>query len=94
MVSRTVRVPYRVHQLEVAISTPSSSSSAPCPSCGSTDVAPIVYGLMDHETFLENPGIVPGGCCVFPEDRHCRACRTRFRSDGDDLQGSTRFSDL
>lgn len=54
----------------------------PCPLCGSTDAAPIVYGLMDFETYMAQPGVVPGGCCVEPEDRQCRGCNTRFRSDG------------
>jgi hypothetical protein len=59
-----------------------TNSAVPCPSCASTDSVPIVYGLLDFETFLQSPGIIPGGCCVQPEDRECRQCATRFCGDG------------
>lgn len=61
---------------------PVKDTSSACPSCGSIDASPIVYGLMDWETYQANPDIVPGGCCVSPEDRRCRACGTNYRSDG------------
>lgn len=51
-----------------------------CPSCGSSEVATIAYGLIDFEYFRENPNVVPGGCVVSPDapDRRCRSCGTDF----------------
>jgi hypothetical protein len=50
-----------------------------CPSCGSSDVARIFYGLRRPWTPLP-PDSVDGGCCVFPgcPDRKCRRCGTRW----------------
>jgi hypothetical protein len=51
-----------------------------CPSCGSDDVAAIMYGLPDFspelEESLERGEIRLGGCCVFDEAPvwTCNAC--------------------
>jgi hypothetical protein len=51
----------------------------PCPRCGSTDAARILYGYPSSEMFeaSERGEIILGGCLVGPESPayECRACR-------------------
>lgn len=59
-----------------------------CPSCGSTKLARIQYGLpppgAGHDPRLEDGSVVLGGCLVGPDspDLRCRACGHEYRGDG------------
>ena len=60
------------------------SDDAVCPSCGSTDVARIVYGYPSDELRDHHAGekVVFGGCMCWGDARDpqlaCRRCNTRF----------------
>jgi hypothetical protein len=51
-----------------------------CPSCGSEDITPIVYGFpsnlseFDFETM--SPKYILGGCCISEDSptKHCNSC--------------------
>jgi len=53
-----------------------------CPRCSSTDIAEIVWGLPDMESFREedNGKHVFGGCCVSDDDPEysCNNCGEEF----------------
>ncbi len=55
-----------------------TTTDRPCPACGSTDAARIVYGLPTVETFeeAERGELILGGCVIGPEspEYQCRAC--------------------
>ena len=59
-----------------------SKHQQPCPSCGSVDVAQIVWGLPDEELFAsaERGEVALGGCIVTDADpnRECRQCGVRW----------------
>lgn len=52
--------------------------SPPCPVCGGSEVAHVVWGLPTAEAFeaARHDAIDFGGCCMTPEapDFHCRTC--------------------
>ena len=55
-----------------------------CPKCGGTDIAMILWGLLDFDSELENKlkekKIVLGGCCVTNNDPklECNDCGWRY----------------
>lgn len=53
-----------------------------CPTCGSLDVVPILYGLPGPEMMdaAEKGKIELGGCCISDDDpqKQCKACGTQF----------------
>ena len=55
-----------------------------CPKCGGTDIAIILWGLLDFDSELENKlkekKIVLGGCCVTNNDPklECNDCGWRY----------------
>ena len=57
---------------------------AECPKCGGTDIAMILWGLLDVSSKLEkklqNKKVVLGGCVVSGNDpvRECNDCLWRF----------------
>jgi len=61
-----------------------SANKTKCPSCGSTNIARILYGYplfsdkLDKD--LKSGKVVLGGCCrlVDDPDRHCNDCEKRF----------------
>jgi hypothetical protein len=58
--------------------------TSPCPTCGSHSVARIVYGLLNETEDLMNAilrgEIVPGGCCVWSDDRSCNDCFGKWKA--------------
>ena len=58
--------------------TPTPTTFPPCPACGSTDAARIVYGYPSFELSKaeERGEVVLGGCLIGPEspDYECRSC--------------------
>lgn len=62
----------------------SKSRPRKCPSCGSTHVARILYGLPAFsaklKASLDAETVVLGGCCVTDDDPEwqCSACDTRI----------------
>ena len=56
----------------------SHTEHRPCPSCGSTDAVPIIYGYPDTELSMAalNGEVALGGCMWGPEspDYECRDC--------------------
>lgn len=73
----------------------SPSATPRCPSCHSDNAAKIVYGLVDFDFVQQNPGVVIGGCIVWPgrPDRRCGSCGTYFRADGVLVGGSWSYLD-
>lgn len=65
----------------------SKNANPPCPACGSTHVAEILYGLpsFDEELVrdIESGAIVLGGCCVTDSDPDwfCTVCGCEFGRD-------------
>ena len=68
---------------------------SPCPSCGSTDLARIMYGLPMESAALTNAierrEVVLGGCCVTGDDPEwrCNACDTDFSLAAPSAQSAT-----
>ena len=65
-----------------------------CPSCGTRDIARIMYGLplMDDvwRQKLDGGEWSIGGCMIMPNapDRECNTCHRQFRQDGSDPYGA------
>ena len=66
---------------------PDYGSCGPCPSCGSEDTVPIMYGMPSQEGFLAaNRGRVRLGGCIVIEglspDASCTACGVKWVREG------------
>ena len=63
-----------------------------CPSCGSTRIAKIVWGLPDFTEELikklDDGKIVLGGCMPGGADYECKVCGKRFRSESSRMDRS------
>ena len=64
-----------------------------CPSCGSTDVAEVLYGFVIPDEMLSAAAgrgeVVFGGCVVTGDDPRweCNVCEARFGSTRPDTDG-------
>ena len=61
-----------------------------CPSCGATDVAEILYGVIDrkdYENEFDNDRVYFGGTIVREEGPHwlCNECKTAWCKTNDDM---------
>jgi hypothetical protein len=58
-----------------------------CPSCGSKEIIPIVYGLPSPEDFerAARGEIELGGCCIVPVNRRCRSCNYMWHDPSDSM---------
>ena len=59
------------------------NKSKQCPDCGSDNIMPIVYGLIDDPEAIkqiENREFATGGCCVEEDSPkwQCRDCNKEF----------------
>ncbi len=64
---------------------PHGSLADPCPTCGHTPVAAILWGMPLGPPEGEDEGYVTlGGCCVTGDDptHQCANCGTEFFEDG------------